>query len=155
MALLSRKIDYALVLLVELMNREEGASARELADRFQLSRPFIANILKELCQGGLVESTRGVHGGYRLSVDARDVTVHSLIKLLEGDLHLVACSGEHPESECGLLEVCPVRRPLRRLHEKMVGLLSELTLAELASDEPALVRLQWETVGNAATTNLS
>ena len=46
MALLSRKIDYALLLLVELMNREVGASARELADKYQLSRPFIANILK-------------------------------------------------------------------------------------------------------------
>jgi Rrf2 family cysteine metabolism transcriptional repressor len=142
MALLSRKIDYALLLLVELMNREDGASARELADRFQLSRPFIANILKELCQGGLVESTRGVHGGYRLAADPREVTIHSLIRLLEGDLQLVACSGEHPEAECGLLEVCPVRRPLRRLHEKMMGLLSELTLAELASDEPSLVRLE-------------
>jgi len=47
-----------------------------------------------------------------------------------------------------------VRRPLRRLHEKMVGLLSEMTLAELASDEPSLVRLQWETV-NASAANLS
>ena len=155
MALLSRKIDYALLLLVELMNREEGASARELADKYQLSRPFIANILKELCQGGLVESTRGVHGGYRLAVDPRDITVRALIKLLEGDLQLVACSGEHPESECGLLEVCPVRRPLRRLHEKMMGLLSEMTLAELASDEPSLVNLKWETVANVATSDLS
>jgi Rrf2 family protein len=155
MALLSRKIDYALLLLVELMNREEGASARELADKFQLSRPFIANILKELCQGGVVESTRGVHGGYRLAADPQDVTIHGLMKLLEGDLQLVACSGEHPDGECGLLEVCPVRRPLRRLHEKMVGLLSELTIAELASDEPALVRLQWETATNAQTADLS
>jgi len=155
MALLSRKIDYALLLLAELTNREDGASARELADKFQLSRPFIANILKELCQGGLVESTRGAHGGYRLAVSPHDVTIHGLIKLLEGDLQLVACSGEHPDGECGLLEVCPVRRPLRRLHEKMVGLLSELTLADLASDEPTLVRLQWETVANASVADLS
>ena len=155
MALLSRKIDYALLLLAELTNREDGASARELADKFQLSRPFIANILKELCQGGLVESTRGAHGGYRLAVSPHDVTIHGLIKLLEGDLQLVACSGEHPDGECGLLEVCPVRRPLRRLHEKMVSLLSELTLADLASDEPTLVRLQWETVANASVADLS
>ena len=77
------------------------------------------------------------------------------IKLLEGDLQLVACSGEHPEGECGLLEVCPVRRPLRRLHEKMMGLLNEMTLAELASDEPSLVDLKWETVANVATSDLS
>ena len=147
--LLSRKIDYALLLLVELMSREEGASARELADKFQLSRPFIANILKELCQGGVVESTRGIHGGYRLAVDPHEITVHSLIKLLEGDFQLVACSHEHPETECGLLAVCPVRRPLQRLHEKMLGLLADMTLAELATDEPTLVHLQWETAAHA------
>jgi len=149
MVLLSRKIDYALLLLVDLMSREEGASARELADKFQLSRPFIANILKELCQGGIVESTRGIHGGYRLTVDPHEVTVHSLIKLLEGDFQLVACSHEHPETECGLLAVCPVRRPLQRLQDKLLGVLAEMTLAELATDEPALVNLQMEIAAHA------
>jgi hypothetical protein len=36
-----------------------------------------------------------------------------------------------------------------------MGLLSEMTLAELASDEPALVNLKWETVANVATSDLS
>jgi Rrf2 family protein len=149
MVLLSRKIDYALLLLVDLMGRDEGASARELADKFQLSRAFIANILKELCQGGIVESSRGIHGGYRLAVDPADVTIHSLIKLLEGDFQLVACSHEHPETECGLLSVCPVRRPLQRLQDKLIGLLADMTLAELATDEPTLVNLKLETAAHA------
>ena len=61
--LLSRKTDYALLILSHLSERPAGGSAREIADRFGLSKAFLANILKELCQKGFVSSHRGVKGG--------------------------------------------------------------------------------------------
>src|SRR5207249_7549133 len=66
MALLSRKVDYALLILSYLRHRPEGGCARAIADRFGLSRAFVANILKALCQQGFVVSHRGVKGGYVL-----------------------------------------------------------------------------------------
>ena len=83
MTLLSRKADYALLILSFLYQRKEGGTAHVIADQFDLSRPFVANILKELCAKGFLTSRRGVKGGYSL---ARDVATISLAELLETEL---------------------------------------------------------------------
>ena len=65
---LTRKADYALVGLVDLARRTPGkASARQIAESSGVPLPMLMNILKELLAGGLVCSTRGVNGGYRLA----------------------------------------------------------------------------------------
>jgi FeS assembly SUF system regulator len=153
MTLISRKVDYALLLLCELAHRSDGASARGLAERFSLSRAFIANILKELCQAGFVESQRGIHGGYRLARRPADVTVHDVIAALEGEFRLTACSADQEHEECGLAAMCPVRQPLKRLHARLLGVLEDVTLADLGPD-PELVTLGTETT-NVATADLS
>src|SRR6516164_7849590 len=66
MALLNRKVDYSLLILSYLHEHPAGGCARVLAERFDLSRAFVANILKRLCRKGLVGSTRGIKGGYVL-----------------------------------------------------------------------------------------
>src|SRR6185295_180190 len=79
MPLLNRKVDYALLILCYLHHKIEGGCAREIAARFGLSRPFVANILKDLCQQHYVDSHRGVKGGYLLKPDAAERTLADLI----------------------------------------------------------------------------
>ena len=56
MTLLTRKVDYAiLVMSVTCTSTRRAASAREIADRFRLSRAFVANIL----EGAVSERVRG------------------------------------------------------------------------------------------------
>src|SRR5205807_8446173 len=64
MTLLTRKVDYAILVLSYLHHHPEGGCAPEIADGYSLSRAFVANILKELCHKGFVTSHRGVKGGY-------------------------------------------------------------------------------------------
>ena len=66
MTLLNRKIDYALLVLCYLHHRPDGGCSRAIAGHFGISRAFVANILKDLCQKGCA-SRRGVHGGYTLA----------------------------------------------------------------------------------------
>ncbi len=155
MVLMSRKVDYAIVLLCHLMRCQTGASARELAASYGLSRPFIANILKELCQEGLVESHRGVRGGYRLATDPKAVTLRRLIDVLDGHCQLVSCSDGSDAEACGLMPKCPVRDPLHRVHRRLMGLLDTVTLADLRSDADQFVALQPGKRRNARTANLS
>ena len=58
-------------------------SAREIAARFELSRAFVANILKLLCGKGFVTSHRGVKGGYVLERPADEVTLAELMDALD------------------------------------------------------------------------
>jgi Rrf2 family protein len=85
MLCLSKKIDYALVALAYLAERErEGvASAREIAQANELPLPLLMKILKRLHRHGVVSGTRGVKGGYRLARDTDSLSLHDLIVIVE------------------------------------------------------------------------
>jgi Rrf2 family protein len=148
MSLISRKVDYGILVLFHLMRHGEGSSARELAAKYRLSRAFIANILKELCHAGFVESHRGVHGGYRLAKDPVEITIRDVIAQLDGQFQLMACASSGQRTECELTEICPVRNPLHHVHERLLAVLGTVTLETLGASDPVLVRLGMETITN-------
>lgn len=131
MPLLSRKADYALLILSHLHDHPNGANAREIAARFDLSRPFVANILKELGQHQLVVSQRGVKGGYFLTPKARSTDLASLLQSLGEGFRLTFCNESANHEACSLETVCPVKNPLALVHRKMLDALRGVTLEEL------------------------
>jgi Rrf2 family protein len=134
MTLLSRKADYALLILSHLEKNAEGGNARAIAEAFGLSRPFVANILKELGHKGFVTSTRGVKGGYVLQRASSTVTLAELMEAIEEGFNLTVCS-EHPketDSECcDLSTVCTVMGPLQEIHKRLMDVLRSVTLADV------------------------
>jgi Rrf2 family protein len=139
MALMSRKTDYALLILLHLHQRSEGGCAREIADRFQLSRAFVANILKELCQKGFVTSHRGVKGGYVLSRPATEITLAELIEALDDVFRFAECNQPAPDDGCSLVHLCPLRGPVAEIHHRIREVLSALTLADVFKNRSAAV----------------
>jgi Rrf2 family cysteine metabolism transcriptional repressor len=136
MTLLSRKVDYALLILSYLHRRAEGGSAREIAARFGLSRSFVANILKDLCHKGFVSSHRGVKGGYALARPPDAVRLADLMEALDDRFHLAECTRGGPDENCTLTHVCPVRGAVAVVHRRIRDVLSRVTLAELFADAP-------------------
>lgn len=133
MTLLSRKADYALLILSFLHRKPLGGNARAIAQQFGLSRAFVANILKELCQKGYVTSHRGVKGGYVLSRDPHTVTLAELLETVEEGFRLAVCNPAHhagPDA-CTLESVCTVKGPMAEVHRRLLGVLRGVTLAEL------------------------
>lgn len=137
----SRKLDYAILAVSHLSTREKGdpVSARLLAERTRIPTAILANILKDLGRAGIVESVRGVHGGYELAALPAEISVGQVIEALEGRVRLVECvvlPGENPDatSGCTIESDCPVKAPLRRVHERVYGLLHEMTFEELVAD---------------------
>ena len=149
MTLLSRKADYALLILSALHRpaAEGGAgTARAIAERFGLSRAFTANILKELCQKGFVASQRGVKGGYALARPAGRVSLAELLTALEDGFRLTVCSPAHAHAHgghvptgvtagdaegCSLSAVCTVKGPLADVQRRLMAVLAGVTLADL------------------------
>ena len=141
MALLNRKVDYALLILCYLHHKSEGSCAREIATRFGISRPFIANILKALCQQNYVDSHRGVKGGYALRPHITEQTLADLIDALDDKVMLAECNAAPPDGCCDLLEHCPIRLPIAEVHQRIRTVLESVTLGELfqqASRDQAL-----------------
>ncbi len=135
MPLLSRKADYALLILSHLHHHATGGNARTIAEAFGLSRPFVANILKELTHAGYVASHRGVKGGYALLRPASAVTLAELLESIEEGFQLTVCNS-HPGSlasdeSCSVAHVCPMKGPVAEIHRRLMGVLRGVTLEEL------------------------
>jgi Rrf2 family protein len=131
MPLLNRKVDYALLILCYLHHKTEGGCAREIAQRFGISRPFIANILKDLCQQEYVASHRGVKGGYLLRPQTAERTLANLIDALDDTVQVAECNTVPPEGCCDLLDHCPIRAPIGEVHRRIREVLESVKLVDL------------------------
>jgi len=131
MPLLNRKVDYALLILCYLHHKLDGGCAREIAARFGLSRPFVANILKDLCQQHYVDSHRGVKGGDLLRPEVRERTLADLIEALDDTVQLAECNTVPPDGCCEVMECCPIRVPIAEVHQRLRAVLEDVRLGDL------------------------
>ena len=143
MLALTKKTGYGLIAMSHLaqLGGDELASAREIAETFDVSGSLLMNVLKKLANAGYVESVRGAHGGYRLARLPRDVNLAEVITVLEGPIRLAKCvSGELTEDgECGcqLMSRCPVADPVHRVQRKLSDFLRTVTLADIVEPQAA------------------
>jgi Rrf2 family protein len=129
---LSKKTDYAIILLTHLGEEKFPVSAQEVASHYKLPYPMVANILKQLVSSGLIESTRGKHGGYVLAKPTNEINLAEIIMVTDSPFNLVECV--HDEDNCKVHQYCPTRRPLLALHKKIQQFVEETTLAAIIRD---------------------
>ena len=100
---------------------------------------MLMNILKELVAGGIVVSTRGMNGGYRLAKDPGEITLRELIQTIEGPINLtICCAGStelNQDQQCDLSGSCPTEAPIRKINEIFRTFLDRVTLAHLLTDD--------------------
>ena len=129
---LSKLADYATVLMTAIA-ADPGRvhNGHELAERTHVPAPTVAKLLKKLAQGGLLESLRGAHGGYRLARDATRITVADVIGALEGPIALTECSTHG--SGCGIQSTCATRANWRLINTAIREALEAVSLAQMAA----------------------
>lgn len=91
--MVSAKGRYALRVFLDLaQNQGDGYVAlSEVSKRQDVSLKYLETIVATLVRGGLLRSQRGMSGGYRLSRDAKDISIYQIFNLTEGSLSPVAC----------------------------------------------------------------
>ena len=123
--------DYATVILATLASeRSRLLNASTLAERTHIAAPTVSKLLKQLHRAGLVNSTRGTHGGYQLARDPEKISAGAILDALEGPVALTECSSGN--GHCGIEHTCSVGRAWQRLNVAIRRSLSEISLAELA-----------------------
>jgi Rrf2 family protein len=135
---LSKKADYALMAMKHLATRADtgSASAREIAEQYDIPVELMAKVLQRLARRGLVTSHQGTRGGYRLSRPTAAISVADIIQAIDGPLTVTACSTE--AENCGQYAKCSVRDPLWRIKDRIVAALATCSLEEVATDGPAV-----------------
>jgi Rrf2 family protein len=151
---LSSQEEYGLRCLLQLARAGEGAALTiaEMSGREGISAPNVAKIMRILRRAGLVRSTRGKTGGYRLARPAADVRALEVLAALGGRLFDPGFCDRHAgvETHCLNTRDCSIRPVLRGLQDAVDQVLGELTLASLLGSEnevavtlrPRVIKLQ-------------
>ncbi len=135
---LSKKTDYALMAMKHLATRQgEGAtaSAREIAEQYDIPIELMAKVLQRLVRTGLLVSTQGTRGGYALARCATGISVADVIQAIDGPMTVTACSTD--QDGCGQYQKCSIRDPLWRIRDRIVAALGTVTVAEMATEMDA------------------
>ncbi len=129
---------YGLRAMVDLASQGENRciSLKSIAERQCISPHYLEQLISALKKAGLVKSVRGAGGGYRLSCNPRDVSVGSILKILEGPLYPVDCLSETETKPCGIgsCEKCVTKPVWEKIYESMNDVLNGITLDDLAND---------------------
>ena len=127
---ISKLTDYGTVLLAHLAgNPDEVCSAAEIAARTGISLPTASKLLKSLARNGLVTSTRGANGGYKLARDASAISAAEIIDALEGPVSITECSAM--DSHCDFESVCNVGNAWQRINVAIRRALEDVNLIDL------------------------
>lgn len=129
----SNREQYGLRAMVEFARRygHGPVSLAEVAATQGISLSYLEQIVGALRRAGLLQSWRGVNGGYSLSVSPSHVTAADVIKALEGPLVPVKCVIDGRDENCGRESGCAARTVWQKVHERLEEALGSMTLADL------------------------
>ena len=127
---ISKLTDYGTVVLAELARGGQAfVSAADIAGSTGLGLPTVSKLLKTLARAGLVTSSRGSRGGYRLARAAERITAADVIDALEGPVSITECSAH--DSHCDIESLCRVGSAWQRINVGIRRALDEISLTDL------------------------
>jgi Rrf2 family protein len=134
---LSKKADYALMAVrhLALKSGPSSASAREIAEQYDIPIELMAKVLQRLVRAGLLISTQGTRGGYTLGRLASSISVADVIQAIDGPFTVTACSTE--KNDCEQYSKCSIRDPLWQIRERIAATLGTVSIAEMAAESEA------------------
>jgi Rrf2 family transcriptional regulator, cysteine metabolism repressor len=142
MMIFTTKAEYGVRLLVELGRQGSGqpVSLKAIAEAEGLPLAYLERIVALLKKAALVESTRGAHGGYRLTRAADAITMDEVVLALEGAVAPMSCFVDDSEEGrvlCSHVDDrghgCATKLLWTRVQGGVIKALAQTTLAELVA----------------------
>ena len=131
---LSSLADYAVVMM-SAAARHCGAAGRLnatlLAEETGVPLPTAQKLVSRLSSAGLIESTRGTGGGFRLSRPPSAISLADIVEAVEGPIQLTSCV-EGSRHDCEIEGACQVRPHWGIVNEAVRGALAGVSLAHLS-----------------------
>jgi Rrf2 family transcriptional regulator, cysteine metabolism repressor len=132
---LSLRGEYALrAMLVLGLNYEQPVvRIQAISDQQNIPKRFLEQILNDLKSAGIVQSKRGVAGGYRLARQPEQITLASVVRHIEGALAPVSCVSERFYEKCSCPDEsrCAIRAVMKEVRDAIVAIVERVTIADL------------------------
>jgi len=132
---LSLRGEYALraLIVLGLNYNQPVVRAQTIAKQQNIPKRFLEQILNDLKSGGIVESRRGVNGGYRLARPPEQINLASVVRHIEGALAPVSCVSANFYEKCSCPDEtrCGIRSVMKEVRDAIVKILERVSVAEL------------------------
>jgi Rrf2 family protein len=134
---LSGRGEYALrALLVLGLNYDQPlVRIQTISEQQNIPKRFLEQILNDLKSAGVVQSKRGVAGGYRLARRPEEITLAAIVRHIEGALAPVSCASERYYEKCSCPDEsrCAIRSVMKEVREAVGRIMERVTGAELCA----------------------
>ncbi|MBS1873008.1 MAG: Rrf2 family transcriptional regulator [Acidobacteria bacterium] len=130
---LTRAADYAVRIMVHLAGLPPGSRPNRnvLAEASEVPEHFLSKILQSLARARLIDSQRGMNGGFSLARAPEQINLLDVVEAIEGPTHLNACL--LPGDSCGRKQWCPAHCIWAEAQDAMTSVLKRSTIARLAA----------------------
>lgn len=124
--------DYGTLMMTYLAREPKRLhSAQDIAQAIGINVPTATKVLKMLTRSGLLESHRGIKGGYLLARTPQDITMADIIGALEGPIGLTDCGTPSQPGNCHRERSCSVKANWQRISQAVNDALASVSLAEM------------------------
>ncbi|HEY9720773.1 MAG TPA: Rrf2 family transcriptional regulator, partial [Oscillatoriaceae cyanobacterium] len=127
--MITRATEYACLAMLYLAKQRPGTVCftAEIAEAEHIPPAFLVKVMPKLVKAGLVTSRRGSNGGIELAKPAKEITMRTLVEVIEGEIAANVCTSSQPFS-C-FRSGCALRGAFQQAQERVLESLEGVTLA--------------------------
>ncbi|REJ76520.1 MAG: Rrf2 family transcriptional regulator [Planctomycetota bacterium] len=141
--MISQSVEYALRAIVTLAQQEgEPCTAKVIAQITRVPEAYLAKLMQGLARAGLVNSQRGLHGGFTLNRDPHDLTIWNIVEIVDPIRRIHECP---LGIESHGTTLCPLHRRLDEAIQGVETTFRETTVSELLAPAGSVAPLCEET----------
>jgi Rrf2 family nitric oxide-sensitive transcriptional repressor len=129
--LVNRETDYAVRCILYLaQNDDQHSNVTEVSQKMHIPKTFLAKIFQRLVKAGLVESIRGMNGGFRLAKKPSAISLLDIMEAIQGSSSINVCAVD--SRQCGRSSTCAVHPVWVDIRKDVEKRLKKETIAKLA-----------------------
>jgi Rrf2 family protein len=142
----TRRTDYATRAVLALAMSDDALSLEELAEATAAPRSVLEQVMPTLRAAGIVRSSRGPGGGYRLNHPPEELTLERVVRVFQGQLAPIGYATRHEPDPCPAIVARSLRPAWEQVRDATITILNGITFGDLAaaaqsgSDKPARAR---------------
>ncbi len=127
--------DYALRIITAMASYDDITDAKRIASDTSVSQKFALKILHKLVLGDIVRSYKGVRGGYKLRLSPSEITLKTVIELIDGPIAIARCL--ESEESCALncdKTSCAYHHIFDKISFDLASRLGNITIADVINN---------------------
>ena len=132
----SRKVEYALIAMLEMSTQQEKGqlvTAKSLAMQYEIPSEILGKVLQTLVKNGLLLSVQGMKGGYTLASTPQKINLWQVVQAVDGPVLVVPCLAETID-ECGQYQHCNIRTPMQIVQTQLELFFSKISLLDIRKE---------------------